>query len=75
MDRMQGGKALVGVDPQRRLIDVRSASRTGFSDFGVNRRRVEKIRERFASAVGAPLTAPGRPAAVSGSGLRGGEKR
>ena len=28
-------------------IDVRSASRTGYFDFGVNRRRVEKIRERF----------------------------
>ena len=29
-------------------IDVRSASRTGYSDFGVNRRRVEEIRARFA---------------------------
>jgi uncharacterized protein (DUF1499 family) len=29
-------------------IHVRSASRTGYFDFGVNRRRVEKIRERFA---------------------------
>jgi uncharacterized protein (DUF1499 family) len=29
-------------------IDVRSASRTGYYDFGVNRRRVEEIRERFA---------------------------
>jgi len=26
------------------LIHVRSASRTGYSDFGVNRRRVERIR-------------------------------
>ncbi len=29
-------------------IDVRSASRVGYSDFGVNRRRVESIRVRFA---------------------------
>jgi len=29
------------------LIHVRSASRTGHSDFGVNRRRVEQIRTRF----------------------------
>ena len=30
-----------------KLIQVRSASRTGSSDFGVNRRRVEQIRTRF----------------------------
>lgn len=29
-------------------IDVRSASRTGYFDFGVNRRRVKEIWERFA---------------------------
>lgn len=28
-------------------IHVRSASRTGYSDFGVNRRRVERIRRAF----------------------------
>ena len=28
-------------------IDVRSAARTGYFDFGVNRRRVEEIRARF----------------------------
>jgi len=28
-------------------IDVRSASRKGYFDFGVNRRRVQEIRERF----------------------------
>jgi uncharacterized protein (DUF1499 family) len=33
--------------PEQRLIQVRSASRTGYSDFGVNRRRVENIREAF----------------------------
>ena len=34
-------------DDQRKVIDVRSASRTGYSDFGVNRKRVEEIRKRF----------------------------
>lgn len=28
-------------------IQVRSASRVGYSDFGVNRRRIEEIRARF----------------------------
>jgi uncharacterized protein (DUF1499 family) len=31
------------------VIHVRSASRLGHSDFGVNRKRVEEIRRRFAS--------------------------
>jgi len=34
-------------DRERRLIHVRAASRVGYSDFGVNRRRVEGIRSRF----------------------------
>ena len=34
-------------DDQRKVIDLRSASRTGYSDLGVNRRRVEGIRKRF----------------------------
>ena len=34
-------------DPGKKLIHVRSASRTGYGDFGVNRRRVESIRGRF----------------------------
>jgi uncharacterized protein (DUF1499 family) len=34
-------------DDQKKVIDVRSASRTGYSDLGVNRRRVEEIRKRF----------------------------
>ena len=29
------------------LIHLRSASRLGYSDFGANRKRVEKIRTRF----------------------------
>ena len=29
------------------LIQVRSAARTGYSDFGVNRRRIERIRQVF----------------------------
>jgi len=34
--------------PQEPLIHVRSASRKGKSDFGVNRKRIELIRERIA---------------------------
>jgi len=30
-----------------RIIHVRSASRTGYYDFGVNRKRVERLRARF----------------------------
>jgi uncharacterized protein (DUF1499 family) len=35
------------LDPGAELIQVRSASRTGYSDFGVNRRRVERIRRAY----------------------------
>jgi uncharacterized protein (DUF1499 family) len=34
-------------DDQKKVIDVKSASRTGYSDLGVNRKRVEEIRRRF----------------------------
>lgn len=34
-------------DPQARLVHVRSASRAGYSDLGVNRKRIEEIRSRF----------------------------
>ena len=37
------------LDPAAGIIHVRSASRLGRSDFGVNRRRVEAIRARFLS--------------------------
>lgn len=36
--------------PAEQLIQVRSASRTGYSDFGVNRRRVERIRRQLSEA-------------------------
>ncbi len=34
-------------DDNARRIDIRSASRVGYGDFGVNRRRIEEIRHRF----------------------------
>ena len=34
--------------PERGVIAVRSASRVGYGDLGVNRRRVESLRERLA---------------------------
>ncbi len=34
-------------DDNARRIDIRSAARVGYSDFGVNRRRTEEIRRRF----------------------------
>ncbi|RNC67791.1 MAG: DUF1499 domain-containing protein [Desulfuromonadales bacterium] len=36
------------LDRQRRVIQVRSASRIGYSDLGKNRRRMEEIRRAFA---------------------------
>jgi uncharacterized protein (DUF1499 family) len=38
------------IAPEDGLIHVRSASRTGYSDLGVNRRRVERIRRAFEQA-------------------------
>ncbi len=35
------------IDDSRKIIHVKSASRIGFSDLGVNRRRVENIRKQF----------------------------
>ncbi len=37
-------------DPGHKLIHVRSASRSGYSDFGVNRRRIERIRQAYLHA-------------------------
>lgn len=36
-------------DPDTGLVHVRSAARLGYSDFGVNRKRVEQLRDRLAS--------------------------
>jgi uncharacterized protein (DUF1499 family) len=37
-------------EPNTKLIQVRSASRLGYSDFGVNRARIEDLRGRFAAS-------------------------
>jgi len=39
------------LDTEASYIQVRSAARTGYSDFGVNRRRVERIRRAFRQAL------------------------
>ena len=39
-------------DSSRRVCQVRSASRTGYYDFGVNRRRVERIRRLLQAGTG-----------------------
>jgi uncharacterized protein (DUF1499 family) len=33
--------------PDEKIVHVRSASRTGYYDFGVNRRRIDRLREQF----------------------------
>jgi uncharacterized protein (DUF1499 family) len=38
------------LDPRAALIHVRSASRLGYGDFGVNRDRIERIRAALAAA-------------------------
>jgi len=37
------------IDRERSVVHVRSASRLGYSDLGVNRRRIEAIRQQFES--------------------------
>lgn len=39
--------ALFCFDDTRKIIEVRSASRVGYSDLGVNRKRMERIRGEF----------------------------
>jgi uncharacterized protein (DUF1499 family) len=39
------------ISPDEHVIHVRSASRTGRSDFGVNRRRVERLRKAFVKSL------------------------
>ena len=34
-------------DDEKKIIHIKSASRSGYFDFGVNRRRMEKIRKLF----------------------------
>jgi uncharacterized protein (DUF1499 family) len=36
-------------EPNTKQIQVRSASRLGYSDFGVNRARIEEVRRRLAA--------------------------
>lgn len=38
------------LDPSAKAVHVRSASRVGYSDFGVNRARIEELRTRLAAA-------------------------
>lgn len=38
------------IDDTQKVIHVRSAARLGYSDFGVNRKRMETIRQLFNSA-------------------------
>jgi len=42
------------LDREGRVIQVRSASRLGYSDLGKNRSRMEEIRQEFAAAKPAP---------------------
>ena len=37
------------LDPETQVVHVRSASRTGYWDFGANRKRVERIRQAYLS--------------------------
>lgn len=37
------------MNPDEQLIHFKSAARTGYSDFGVNRKHIEKIRSAFES--------------------------
>ena len=39
------------IDPKEQLIHFRSASRVGYSDLGVNRRRMEQIRKAFKNGI------------------------
>lgn len=42
------------VNPQRQVIDLRSASRMGRKDFGVNRQRIEALRKAYLAGRSAP---------------------
>lgn len=47
------------LDPAAGVFHVRSASRVGVADRGVNRRRVEEVRRGFSAAATATATPPG----------------
>ncbi len=38
-------------EPDQPVVHIRSASRSGYYDFGVNRRRTERLRHLFATAL------------------------
>ncbi|MEY3173510.1 MAG: hypothetical protein RLZZ436_1424 [Planctomycetota bacterium] len=59
-------------DVTRGQIHFRSASRTGHSDLGVNRRRMEEIRRKFESTA-PPAAADAAPAKSVGRNVRGRE--
>ena len=40
------------MDPTNKVIQVRSASRLGYSDLGKNRSRIEDIRSQFLASEG-----------------------
>ncbi len=42
------------IDEKNDIIHLRSASRVGYSDFGVNRRRIEELREYFMKIISQP---------------------
>jgi uncharacterized protein (DUF1499 family) len=39
------------IKPEEHIIDVKSSSRIGFSDLGVNNRRVERLRKQFEASL------------------------
>lgn len=45
-------------NPQPQVIEVRSASRLGRKDFGMNRERVERIRNAYSHSPGTKVVAP-----------------
>jgi uncharacterized protein (DUF1499 family) len=58
--RVESSSRLIGfvddveflVDAEHHVVHVRSASRMGYSDLGVNRQRVEDIRRQLANRSG-----------------------
>jgi uncharacterized protein (DUF1499 family) len=46
------------LDPAAAVIHLRSASRVGLSDRGLNRRRIEGVRERYLAALAGPSPTP-----------------